>query len=203
MALSKRTSPLRLLILIFMTSVNHLALASSLKPLDKQQTSLENNKELSTLSLNMWASNNTVNPEQVFVKKYINHQVPSITGQVAAESLTQRETLVSQYHASFSDATVKILRQVAENEFVTTYWEFTATQTDEYLGLASTGKRISWSGVEIDRIEDHKIAESWVIWDMYSMFTQLGILKSPKSLQSLSDNANNEQKKSSRKIKRP
>lgn len=193
MTLNSRTFTLRLLILIFLIiNINHLALASIPEHLNKSQTSLEQNKALSRQSLEMWSSHNTIKPEQVFITNYVNHQIPSLDGKVAAENVKQWKELVSTYHHSFSKSDVKILLQVAEKQFVTTYWQITATQSKEYLGVSPTGKSIAWSGVEIDRFENNKIAESWVIWDMYSMFTQLGVIKSPPSLQSLSGKPNME-----------
>lgn len=191
MHVNSRTFTLPLFFIILLISnINHSSFASTHDYLDKQQASLEKNKALSRQSLDMWSSGNAIKPENVFVTNYVNHQIPSLDGKVAAENVKQWKELVSVYHHSFSKSNVKILLQVAEKQFVTTYWQITATQSKEYLGVAPTGKSIAWSGVEIDRFENNKIAESWVIWDMYSMFTQLGVIKSPQSLQSLSGKPN-------------
>ncbi len=134
-------------------------------------------KRLSRLSLAMWVSGNSVKPERVFAQNYVNHQIPSIKGGVAAENLNEWEALVADYHKSFSNSKVRILTQIYENNLVATRWQLTATQTGTYMGLAPTGKRVSWSGIEIDRFDqNNKIAESWVAWDMYDMFSQLGLI---------------------------
>jgi hypothetical protein len=36
---------------------------------------------------------------------------------------------------------------------------------------------VTWTGVQIDRIADGKIVESWVDWDKYRLFETLGFLK--------------------------
>ena len=37
--------------------------------------------------------------------------------------------------------------------------------------------RVKWTGVQIDRFENGKIIESWVDWDKYRLFEELGFLK--------------------------
>jgi predicted ester cyclase len=42
------------------------------------------------------------------------------------------------------------------------------------MGIAPTGRRIEWMGIELARIENGRIAENWVSWDMSGMLQQLG-----------------------------
>jgi predicted ester cyclase len=44
----------------------------------------------------------------------------------------------------------------------------------ELMGIAPTGRRIEWMGIELARIENGRIAENWVSWDMSGMLQQLG-----------------------------
>jgi len=71
---------------------------------------------------------------------------------------------------------VRILLQIAEGDLVATRWQFTAIQTGEYLGHPPTGKEATWTGVQIDRFGDGRIVESWVDWDKFRLFEQLGYL---------------------------
>jgi predicted ester cyclase len=61
----------------------------------------------------------------------------------------------------FPDARLTVEDQLAEGDKVATRLTMTGTHTKEYLGVAPTGKRISISLIEIDRIADGKIVESW------------------------------------------
>ena len=139
-------------------------------------TTLEEQELLSARSIEMWSSGDTDQVDEVFADGYLNHQVPDVQG--GSQTLTTDEwvTLLHQFHESFADTTVEILLQVAEEDLVATRWRFTATQTGTYLGLAPTDRTISWTGIQIDRFEDGLIAETWVNWDMYGMFDQLGLL---------------------------
>lgn len=141
--------------------------------------SLNEQKALSRRALEMWASSNADRPDEIFAGTYVNHQEPSVEGGVKALSLAQWKDLVSGYHESFSNSRVAILLQIAEGDLVATRWQLTATQTGEFLGLAPTDKEATWTGVQTDRFENGKIAESWVNWDMYRLFAALGLVKGP------------------------
>lgn len=138
---------------------------------------LAEQKELAAKSLEFWANGNVSELDVVFLPSYTNHQNPEVDGRDQTVDLSQWGKIIQGYNTAFPDTQIKILDQVAEGDQVSTRWEFTGTQTGTYLGLAATNKTITWTGMQIDRFEDGKIAETWVNWDMYSMFKQLGILK--------------------------
>lgn len=139
--------------------------------------SLEQEKSLSRRSLEMWSSNNLDNPDDVFAKNYINHQEPDAKGGVKSLDLVEWKEVVAENHRAFSDFSVRILMQIAEGDLVATRWQFSAKQTGDYLGHSPTGKRANWTGVQIDRFEHGKIVESWVDWDKYRLFKELGFIK--------------------------
>lgn len=138
--------------------------------------SLDDEKSLSRRAINRWASNNSDTVEDIFAADYINHQEPYASGGTKALSLDAWGKLVSEYHDSFSNSTVRVLMQIADGDLVATQWEITATQTGSYLGHAPSDKTVTWTGVSIDRFKDGKIVESWVNWDKYSLFEGLGLL---------------------------
>ncbi|MGF1472867.1 MAG: ester cyclase [Rubrobacteraceae bacterium] len=138
--------------------------------------SLDGYKDVSRRSLEMWASGNSDDPDEIFVEDYVNHQEPDLEGGVSEKSLEDWKALLDTHEDSFSDFEVRILMQVAEDDLVTTYWEFTATHTGEFLGLSPTGKELTWTGVSIDRFREGKIAETWVVWDKYRQFEELGLV---------------------------
>ncbi|MCP4385657.1 MAG: ester cyclase [Hyphomicrobiales bacterium] len=138
---------------------------------------LEDEKALSARSIEMWGSGDFTLIDQTFDPEYLNHQEPDVEGGTRTLHLTAWRDLAGGFHKSFSDIKVEILLQVGESDLVATRWRFTATQTGTYLGLAPTGKTISWTGTQVDRFRDGKIAETWVNWDMYGMFEQLGLVK--------------------------
>jgi predicted ester cyclase len=61
----------------------------------------------------------------------------------------------------FPDLKLSIENQISEGEWVATIYSVTGTfQEDwDYLGIKSTGKQITFTGVNVDRIIDGKIVE--------------------------------------------
>lgn len=139
--------------------------------------SLDKQKRLSRRSLEMRASNSTDRPDEVFAANYVNHQEPDAKGGVKTVDLAGWKKIVAENRRAFSDFQVRVLMQVAEGDLVATRWQFSATQTGEYLGHPPTGRRATWTGVQIDRFENGRIAESWVDWDKYRLFVALGFLR--------------------------
>ena len=139
--------------------------------------SLEDNKAMARRANAIWASNNSDKFEDIFTAGYVNHQEPDVAGGVSAKNLEVYKELLAGYHAAFSNSRNEVLMQLAEGDLVATRWRFTAVQSGDYEGLAPTGKEVTWTGVQIDRFENGKIAESWVDWDKFSLFVQLGLAK--------------------------
>jgi len=139
----------------------------------------DDQKKFSRRAFEVWVSGNTVKPEEFFAENYVNHQEPSVEGGVKALNLAQWKELNSGYHKSFSNSKATYFRQLAENDLVATHWQLAATQSGEYLGLAPTNKETAWTGVQIDRFENGKIAESWVNWDLFRLMEELGMVKVP------------------------
>jgi predicted ester cyclase len=134
-------------------------------------------KALSRQSLGMWAGGALDVSATILTPDYRNHQEPAADGGVKTIGLADWVALVEANHRAFPDLQVEFLMQVAEADRVATHWRFSATQAGSYEGLAPTGKRVSWTSVQIDRLEGDRIAESWVVWDKFTQFEALGLLK--------------------------
>ncbi|MEM9359063.1 MAG: ester cyclase [Pseudomonadota bacterium] len=130
-------------------------------------------KALSKQAVEMWAADAEIDTG-IFAEEYVNHQAPLATGGTGTIDLATWASVVERSHSAFPDLTVEILDQIAESDRVSTYWRFSGTQTGAYLGLDPTGKQVDWTGVQIDRHADGKIAESWVVWDYFSLRSELG-----------------------------
>jgi predicted ester cyclase len=44
------------------------------------------------------------------------------------------------------------------------------------MGIPPTGKQVSWTGIEINRIEDDKAVEGWLSSDDLGLMQQLGVI---------------------------
>ena len=52
---------------------------------------------------------------------------------------------------------------------------FTGTHTGTFRGLPPTGRQVRFSGLEINRMVDGKVAEHWFQLDAVTLFEQLGL----------------------------
>jgi hypothetical protein len=56
---------------------------------------------------------------------------------------------------------------------------FTGTHTGAFQGLPPTNRRVNFSGLEINRMVDGKVAEHWFEMDQVTLLQQLGLLVLP------------------------
>lgn len=133
-------------------------------------------KQRSRRALALWGSGVAVQPEDLFVKDYVNHQEPDIDGGVGLRGLDRYRQLLAGHHRAFSPCEVKVLMQIADGDLVASRWEFVATNSGEYLGRPPTDRTVVWTGIQIDRFVGTKIVESWVDWDKYRQFVTVGLI---------------------------
>jgi predicted ester cyclase len=138
--------------------------------------SLDDNKALSLRAIKMWGSDNTDGAAAIFSEDYVNHQESDVEGGVQTRGLGRWKQLVDEFHKSFSEVTALSTMQIAEADRVATRFEFSAVHTGEFMGAQPTGNRLTWTGVQIDRLENGKIVESWVAWDKYRFFQGIGLV---------------------------
>jgi predicted ester cyclase len=59
----------------------------------------------------------------------------------------------------YPDLKITIENQISEGEWVATIYSVTGTFKDKWLDMKPTGKQITYTGVNVDRIKDGKIIE--------------------------------------------
>lgn len=65
---------------------------------------------------------------------------------------------------------------LADGDLVLWHWTFTGTHRGEFMGVAPTGKRLSFGGVNLFRLADGKVVEDWVYRDTVGFMRQMGML---------------------------
>jgi steroid delta-isomerase-like uncharacterized protein len=86
---------------------------------------------------------------------------------------------ISAFNAAFSDRRFTIDDLIAEGDRVATRTTMRATHSGDYQGHPATGRRIEMSGISIERIEDGKIVERWLKYDLMELMRQLGVVPPP------------------------
>ncbi|MGP4008587.1 ester cyclase [Streptomyces sp. 4N124] len=109
----------------------------------------------------------------VLIEDYHDHD-PSNPQDVIGLDAFRRE--VEVWRGGF-DFSFTIEDQLAQGDRVCTRWTWNGLHKGDFLGIASTGKRVTMTGTTIHRCTaDGKIAEGWWQYDRLGLMEQLGAL---------------------------
>jgi steroid delta-isomerase-like uncharacterized protein len=89
------------------------------------------------------------------------------------------KSFIAAFVAGFPDFRLVLEDMVAEGDRVAARWTFRGTHEGEFLGIAATGKPVSMSAIEVNRVADSKVAEHWVALDQLGLLQQLGAIPAP------------------------
>ena len=104
---------------------------------------------------------------------YIAHAPDSI--QAAALDSDAWLEFLGVFLEGFPDLHLEVVDSSADEGMVAQRILFTGTHTGPFRGLPPTGRRVRFSGLEINRMVDGKIAEHWFQLDAVTLFEQLGL----------------------------
>lgn len=86
----------------------------------------------------------------------------------------------SMLREAFPDLQFTIEDQVAEGDRVVTRWTARATHSSAFQGIPPTGRQVSLTGIDIDRIVNGKVVECWSFADDLGLLQQLGAIPTPE-----------------------
>jgi predicted ester cyclase len=81
---------------------------------------------------------------------------------------------ISELRLAFPDYHGSNEIQVAEGEMVANRFVFYGTHQGEFMGVAPTGRRVTFRGLTLDRVVNGKIGESIVEMDIEDVLGQIG-----------------------------
>ena len=82
-------------------------------------------------------------------------------------------TAVKAFRSAFPDGVMTIEKQIAEGDFVSTRWSNTGTHLGEFMGIPPTNRKITFTGIFFDRLENGKIVETWANYDLFGLLQQI------------------------------
>jgi steroid delta-isomerase-like uncharacterized protein len=84
--------------------------------------------------------------------------------------------ILRSFRAAFPDLRFTIEDMVAEEDKVVTRWTASGTHLGDLIGIAPTGRRITVTGIVINRIAGGRMVEHWSNRDDLGMMQQLGVI---------------------------
>ena len=103
---------------------------------------------------------------------YVAH-VPGAPGPLDSEGWIQ---FTGSFVEAFPDLRLTVEEILAEGDMVAARVAFRGTHTGAFQGIPPTNKQVAFSGIEVDRIADGKVAEHWVQLDGLGLLQQLGAM---------------------------
>jgi steroid delta-isomerase-like uncharacterized protein len=80
---------------------------------------------------------------------------------------------------AYPDLHIEVEDAIEEGDKVMARNSVTGTHRGEYMGLAPTGRSVSYNEIFIFRFADDRIVETWGVVDVLAQMRQLGVLDAP------------------------
>ncbi len=95
---------------------------------------------------------------------------------VQATGAQALKEVFARLHRAFPDLHVAVEDLIAEGDKVVGRNSVTGTHRGEYMGIAPTGRSVTYDEVFIFRFAGGRIAETWGVVDVFSQMKQLGMI---------------------------
>ncbi len=138
--------------------------------------STEENKALFFRYQDALRSNNPDELKAVLAPDFVGHDLPPGLPP-GPEGLILFRKKANQ---AFPDQKMEVEDLMIVDDRVVARFTLTQTHQGEFMGIAATGKPVTLELIEIDRIENGKIAERWAKLDFLSLLRQLGATHIPQ-----------------------
>jgi steroid delta-isomerase-like uncharacterized protein len=121
----------------------------------------------------VWNLGNSEFAYEVFAEEYVRHDLrPS----QALPGPAGQKKIADDFRSAFPDLEVTVDLIVGEEDFVVGRWTASGTHRGPWGALEPTGRRATFSAVNIFRFENGKVAEIWNHRDDLGLAQQLGAL---------------------------
>ena len=128
---------------------------------------LPNGKELVRTFFEVYNSQDYSILYSCMAASYFDHSLPQV------RSIEDAIAILKSTHSAFPDIHVEIEDLIEEKDQVVFRGCFRATHLGDFLGHGASGARVAFEAIEIFKIRDQKIAESWGYWPTGDIFSQI------------------------------
>lgn len=123
----------------------------------------------------MWGQGKLELADRLYAPEYVDHasrgpEKGTVTGPQGIKDA------VTLFRGAFPDLTYTVHETMAERDLVMTRFSARGTHRATFLGVQPSGKEITYTGTDINRITDGRIVESWVHYDALGLLEQLGLV---------------------------
>ena len=131
----------------------------------------------------LWNARRLEVADEIFSEDCVTHQLRSgVLDEPVPRGPEAMKEHVSGWLMSFPDLRFNIEQMIAERDRVVSQLVMEGTHQGTWMGISATGKKLRIRMITIQRIENSKIAEDWVLVESLGFFQQLGMLPSTTEL---------------------
>lgn len=121
----------------------------------------------------VWARGNVDFAKEVFAPDYVRHDLRSTP---AVPGPAGQAMIAEAFRSGFPDLQWRVDLVVGDDDLVAARWTASGTHSGSWGGIAATGRRAEFSGVNIFRFaDDGKVIEIWNHRDDLGLMEQLGV----------------------------
>jgi predicted ester cyclase len=118
---------------------------------------------------------NTAAIDKFIAVKSVDHN--AIPGMAAGLAGVQQ--LFAMYFAAFPDLHFTVEDMIAEGDRVVARLSISGTQQGSFMGIPPTGKHITITATDTNRIVNGQSVEHWIDMDSLGLMQQLGVIPAP------------------------
>ena len=112
------------------------------------------------------------------IEKYISEDFIEVHNNKKENiGLEEAKKRVLSYRKTYPDFNVDIDQQIAEGDWVATCCTISGTHLGEWLNVKPTGKKISYTGVIVDKLVNGRIIEHGGAVNLFDALYEIGVIK--------------------------
>jgi steroid delta-isomerase-like uncharacterized protein len=140
-------------------------------------TSVERNKAVSRRWIEVFNQRDDAGEADVRAPDYVAHAPVSLEPTPLDSEAWKR--FLAGFVEGFPDLQITVEDAVGEGDLVAQRVHFEGTHTGTFQGLPPTHRKVSLSGLELNRFVDGRVAEHWFQLDSLTLLQQLGLVVVP------------------------
>jgi len=132
----------------------------------------EDLKAIGRQLVEVWNTGNLSNVDEIFANDFVNHDPtrPEVT------DIESYKKYIDETRSGMPDFKVVNEDMIAEGDKLVSRYTVSGTFQNDFFGIPATGKKATWTGVNIYHLTSGKIAEVWWHKDSLTMLQQLGVI---------------------------
>jgi predicted ester cyclase len=139
----------------------------------------ENKENARRLMEEAFGQGNTGVIDEVLHSDFVCWDPNSESGEIRGAETIKGE--IEYFRQAVPDLTYTVEDQVAEGDRVVTRYTARGTHQGEFFGVAGTGNRVEFTGIQIDRFDESgKMVEEWPEYDLLGAMRQIGAIPDPQ-----------------------